>query len=433
MITSISHTQNCETSQHAKVLTRALIGDSNEGLPPCFLLQPELGRRPLHESVVWDRRVSASKKYIVLDPQYTVEPTLTYIADSRLPLEVLGKAPFIYTGPNPGAFLMGALQGALTYHGRLLPRVHPLAVSEVTATHALIDRVFSWCFFYVNDSDELVLFLTHPCWLNRSDDPALLDFFLTKAEELATYGDCTRIQLEFHDVTSYVAFPTSLTPFSHDVQTLSIGKDDLACLQSHGFQGDHTIQCYEQSVHDVERKTREEQASSSPYQLKSMTSSEFLMRHAQSGPYPIQAYALSRSDPFLAFDNSLSQDVVSAAYTRPRWLRRGNLAGFARWTPNLLEPALAYKLPVPLLFKYAFENYAFTYGKIVDWGFRGGSDDTKLFTALLFHVSHAMKEQGLARIQIGNVNDSQSRMKALLRLYDFQPVHAITLLHKRVM
>ncbi len=377
-------------------------------------------------------RVRIAKQLSVPAPQYTVEPSLTFTADRRLPVEVLAKSPFVYTGPNPGAFLMGALQGVLTHRGRLLPRVHPLTVSEVTAAHPPIDRVFSWCFFYATDADELVLFLTHPCWLHRSDDPALLDFFLERAEELATSGGCTRIQLEHNTSTSYVAYPTSLTPFSHDVQTLVGTEDDVARLHAHGFQDASTIQCYEQRLLTLETQIQTEQTSKVSFRLESMKPFEFLPLHTSPTPYSIHGYALARRDPFLTFTDPQSPDVVSAAYTRPRWLRRGALAGYVRWTPNLFEPALAYRLPVPLLFTYAFETYAFTYGKIVDWGLSGDSDDTTLFTALLTHVAHAMKTRGLTRIQVGNVHDRQSPLKAWLRHYGFQPVHAITLLQKPV-
>ncbi len=376
--------------------------------------------------------VRISKQLSAPAPQYTVEPTLTYTADRRLPLEVLTKSPFVYTGPNPGAFLMGALQGVLTHRGRLLPRVHPLTVSEATAAHPPIDRVFSWCFFYATDADDLILFLTHPCWLNRSDNPALLAFLLERAEELATSGACTRIQLEYHSGTSYVAYPTSLTPFSHDIQTVAGTTDDVARLHAHGFQEVDTIQSYEQSLPALETQIQAEQTSTAPFRLNNMTSSEFRTLHASPNAYSIQGFALARRDPFLSFTDPQSPDVVSAAYTRPRWLRRGTLAGYVRWIPNLLEPALAYRLPVPLLFTYAFETYAFTYGKIVDWGLSGDSDDATVFTALLTHVVHAMKARGLTRIQVGNVHGRPSPINVWLQHYDFQPVHTITLYEKPV-
>jgi hypothetical protein len=359
-----------------------------------------------------------------------VENTLTYKADTRLPLEVLEKSPFIYTGPNLGSFLVGAIQGALNHQGRLLTRVYPLTVYEVTSSNKIIDRIFGLCFFYVNDNDELVLFLTHPCWLNRSDHAPLLDFFLAKVDELANYGGCTCIEMEFHDIASYVAFPTSLTHFSYDLRKISVEKNDLSLLQSHGFQEESAIHCYEQSVNEIERRAQDEHTTSPPFQIKSLAPSEFNMLHAKPEKYPAQAYTLSRRDPFITFINPLSQDIISTAYTRPRWFRRGELVGYFRWTPNLFEPSLAYNLPVPLIFKYAFENYAYTYGKIVDWGVRG--DDINVYRSLLLHASHSMTEKGYARLQIGNVHDNQSGMKTVLMQYDFKKVHTIKLLQKQV-
>ena len=359
-----------------------------------------------------------------------MENTLTYKADTRLPLEVLEKSPFIYTGPSLGSFLVGAIHGALNHHGRLLTRVYPLTVYEVASSKELIDRIFCLCFFYVNDNDELVLFLTHPCWLNRADHAPLLDFFLAKVDELANYGGCTCIEMEFHDVASYVAFPTSLTHFSYDLRKISVEKNDLSRLQSRGFQEESTIHCYEQSVNEIEKRVQDEYTTSPPFQVKSLAPSEVNMLHAQTEKYPVKAYTLSRRDPFSAFINPLSQDIVSGADTRSRWFRRGELVCYFRWTPNLFEPSLAYKLPVSLSFKYAFENYEYTYGKIVDWGVR--RDDPNVFRSLLSQTSHSMREKGYERLQIGNVHDNQSGLKAVLMQYDFRRVHTIKLLQKQV-
>jgi hypothetical protein len=355
---------------------------------------------------------------------------LTYKADTRLPLELLEKSPFIYTGPNLGSFLFGAIHGAINHQGRLLTRAYPLTVYEVTSSNKIIDRIFSLCLFYVNDNDELVLFLTHPCWLNRSDDTSLINFLLSKTDELAKYGRCKYVEMEFHEVASYAAFPTSLTHFSYDLRKIPVEENDLSLLQSHGFQEETNIHCYEQSINEIEKRAKEDHSTSSPFQIKSLAPSELNMLNAKTENYPAKAYTLSRTDPFINFFNPLSRDIVSTAYTRTRWFRRGELVGYFRWTPNLFEPSLEYKLPVPLLFKYVYENYAFTYGKIVDWSI--SRDDQNIYRSLLFHVSQAMKEKGLERLQIGNVTDSQSGMKAFLLQSDFRKVHTIKLLRKRV-
>lgn len=355
---------------------------------------------------------------------------MTYQADTRLPLELLEKCPFVYTGPNPGAFLVGAIQGTINHHGRLLQRFYPLTVSQVTANNQIIDKLFSLCFFYVNDNDELVLFLTHPCWLNRSESASVIDFFLTQVEELAKYSACKLVEMEFHHVSSYVAFPTSFTHFSHDLSKVSIDPKDLLLLQSHGFGEESTIHCYEQSVNEIEKRARKGHHATSNYAIQTVQPEEFTMLKTKTEPHPIKAYTLSNIDPVTTFFNPLSNDIVSAAYTRPRWFRRGELAGFFRWTLNLFEPSDEYRLPVPLLFNYAFKDYSFEYGKIIDWGLR--EDDIQVYTSLMLHVSHAMKEKGLTRLQIAHVNDDQSSMKAFLKHYGFRRVHTIKLLQKRV-
>ncbi len=353
-----------------------------------------------------------------------------YHADTRLPLELLEKCPFVYTGPNPGAFLVGSIQGTINHQGRLLQRFYPLTVSHVSSNHHVIDKIFSLCFFYVNDKDDLVLFLTHPCWLHRSDNAAVIDFLLTQVEELAQYSACKLIEMEFHHVTSYVAFPTSFTHFSHDLSKMPIDSNDLHILQSHGFREERTIHCYEQSVHEIEARAGNDQRSASNYAVKNVTPEEFTLLKPKTETYPTKAYTLSNIDPITTFSHPLSNDIVSAAYTRTRWFRRGELAGFFRWTVNILEASRTYNLPVPLLFNYAFTDYSFKYGKIIDWRLR--EDDTQLYHSLMLHVSHAMKRKGVQRLQIAHVDDTQSRMKALLNHYNFRKVHTINLLQKRV-
>ena len=96
----------------------------------------------------------------------------------------------------------------------------------------------------------------------------------------------------------------------------------------------------------------------------------------------------------------------------------------------MLEASSAYNLPVPLLFNYAFTDYSFKYGKIIDWRLR--EEAIQLIDSLMLHVSHAMKLKGVQRLQIAHVDDTQSSMKALLKHYNFRKVHTIKLLQKRV-
>jgi hypothetical protein len=358
------------------------------------------------------------------------EKTLAYQADTRLPLELLEKCPFVYTGPNPGAFLVGAIQGTIEHRGRLLQRFYPLTVSQVSSNNHIIDKVFGLCFFYHNDEDDLVLFLTHPCWLNRSESSSVIDFFLTQVEELAKYSACKLIELEFHHVTSYVAFPTSFTHLSHDLSKISVDPHDLRLLQSHGFWEEREIHCYEQSIVEIEDRARKAHHPASTYAIKDVAPEEFTLLKPKTETFPTKAYTLSNIDPVTTFSHPLSKDVVSAAYTRTRWFRRGELAGFFRWTLNLFEPSREYNLPVPLLFNYAFTDYSFEYGKIIDWGLR--DDDIQLSHSLLLHVAHAMKVNGVQRLQIAHVTDTQSSMTALLQYYNFRRVHTINLLQKRV-
>ena len=356
---------------------------------------------------------------------------MEYRIDTRLPLELLERYFFVYTGPNPGSFLVGAVPRTMDRRGGPSERYYPLTVYEATSNLNIIDRMFCFSLFYFNDEGELVLFLTHPCWLNGSESQPVLDFFLTEVDGLAKHMNSKLIEAEFHsEILSEIAHPASTTPFSYDLSRMSVQESDLSLLQSHGFREECKILCYEQSLDEIEMKAREGGRTPNDYTVRSTTPDEFTMLREDSVGFPLRAYALSSTDPAVSYISPFTPGDTSVAYKRSGWLRRTRLAGFLRWSPNLLEPSIAYRLPVPLLFHYVFKNYTFKCGKILDWALSEENED--LYTSLLSHASHSMKMGGLERCQIAYVNDEQSQIKTFLGQYGFRRVHTIKLLQKRL-
>lgn len=293
--------------------------------------------------------------------------------------------------------------------------------------------MFCFSFFYITDRGSLVLFLTHPYWLDRSDSGTVLNFFLKSVEELASSMNSKFIEVEFHNkTTSAIAFPTSLSNFSYDLSKMLTQRDDLSLFRNHGFLEEKTILCYEQNVHEIEKKINEKHYVTNDFTIKRVDPSKFMMLKKKASNFPLKSYALSSRDPaFTHIGTAFFSDIISFAYRRSRWfpLRMGDLAGFLRLSPNFLEFSKEYHSPVPLLFHYLFKNYPFKCGKILDWALR--VEDVELFTSLLSHLLYSMKQKGLEKCQIGYVSNEQTFVRKFLEESGFRRVHTIKLLRKR--
>lgn len=352
--------------------------------------------------------------------------------ESRLPLALFRKAPFIYSGPDFVSFPLGMISNIIDYRGRRLQRFYPLTVSKVLQDNILVDQMFCFSFFYVNDENDLILFLTHPYWFNRSSIQESFDFFLTKVEELAKSTNSEVIEVEFHDkISSLIAFPTSLSHFSYDLSRAQIQRDDLSLFQQNGFREEGTILCYEQNINEAEKKAKRERRKCNNYAVNGINQEKFITIEKKLFKFPMKAYNLSSKDLIMTQRlASFFSDTISVVYKRSKWFTRGALDGFLQWSPNLMEPFKNYSSPVPFLFYYIFNHYPFKCGKIFNWALR--IEDTRLFTCLLSHTLRSMKQKGLKKCQITNVDNEQTFMKNMLELYGFVKIHSIKLLTKRV-
>ncbi|MCW3992786.1 MAG: hypothetical protein NWE79_08750 [Candidatus Bathyarchaeota archaeon] len=318
------------------------------------------------------------------------------------------------------------------HRGRQIQRLYPFAVSEVEGDGASADLLFCFAFFYINDEDEGVVFLTHPINLTASEDPGALEALLAEVEMLAVYLGSSLIEMEVHDqVTGSVAFPTSLSFISYDLNHAAIMKADAAHLQRLGFREDMEIVCLEQSVSGFERVAGGVDENHGGYVASPASPNEFAtVKKALNSP--VRSYEPTRSDNvFVPTHLPFFEDAAFIVRRRPRWLvRRGSVEGYLRWLPNIMEPSIEGRTPYPLLFHHALEDHVYSYGKIIDWGL--SREDGELLTSLLSQAVKSMEQRGIQRFQLAHVDGEQRFVKKYLEESGFKMTHKIKLLRKEV-
>lgn len=349
---------------------------------------------------------------------------LEFKLDTRLPVELFKKAPFIYTGSDFKSFPLGMISDILSYQGRRIERFYPLTVSQVTQNNISIDHLFCFSFLYINEKDDLILFLTHPCWLNESKNSEAFDFLFTNVEKIASFLNCNFIEVELQEITSTIAFPTSLSPFSYNLNMMQTRLADSIQLKLE-FQEESTILSYEQNLSEIEKEVNEKYRKSDNYKINDINLTQFISFKEQKQNYPLKAYNISNKDSIFTQRNiPFFLDTISIA------CGDGDINGFFRWIPDLLEPFVKYYSPVPLLHYYVFEDYHFKCGKVIDWALK--EEDKDLFLFLLFHVMRSMKQKGLEKCQIGFIDSNNFFVNSLLEEYNFRKIHEIKLMRKTV-
>lgn len=346
--------------------------------------------------------------------------------DTYLPLKVSKKCPFIYTGPNFAPFQVGLLPGVLQHQGTAIQRFYPLTVYYEESPTRIYSQLFAFCFLYVSRDHEVVFYVTPICWLRDDDNDEALDFFLTQITDLARNLTASSIIMEVHcNLTPAIAFPTSLSPFSYDLQDPTALKIDEQRLQPYGFQLVYQIHSYEQRL--VPRDTN-------PFQPR-----DYVFREVSASPDPEEASAITqlqhRALALSAVTSEASMHSEHLEQTRifmlkkQGWFKKPELTSYLQWTPNLFEPARDYHLPVPLIFRYAYDEYPFTRGKILDWGFNASAP--QVMSTLLHCAAISMEKRGITHLQIGGVLE-HSPLHTHLVAEHFTPIHTIHLLQKDV-
>ncbi len=355
---------------------------------------------------------------------------LKFRIEGRLPLALFRNVPFIYAGPDLMSFPLGMISSVMDYDGRSFQRFHPMTVSKVIGESSLMDQMFCFSFFYIDDEGELALFLTYPYWFDRLDSEMCLNFFLKEIEKLAKSHHCKRIKLEFHDViNSVVSFPNSLSDFSFDLIEMETNKQDMHRFQQNGFMEKNIVLCYEQSVQETKEKMKEAYLGCKDYTIISIDQSEFMNLKTNTN-FEVKSYSLSNRDLviFQRFIPSF-KDAIFIAHNRSKLSGASTFDGFLRWSPNLLEMAKKHRSPVPYLFPSILKD-KFKYGKIFSWALR--EENAELFLCLLSRVINSMIQKGLENCQIAFVDGEQNFMKNILERYGFTIIHTMKILEKRV-
>ena len=355
------------------------------------------------------------------------EEALKLRLDTRLPLKLFRAAPFIYSGPDFKSLPCGVISDVVSYRERQFERFYPITISSIENNH-VSDRLFCFSFFYVNSDRELVLFLTHPCWLSStSQDSFLIDFLLTNVEEIARSIGSRFIEVEIHDeVISKIAFPTSLSHFSYDLGKMYVQRNGFSIMTRRGFKEEAAILCYEQKIFDAEKLLAENFHSlSEDYIVTATNQTRFQQIKEKKKMLLIKSYILSNETPFVASEN-LPVLPNTAFIAR----HENDIVGFIHWFPNLLELLQTDSTPTPLLFPHVLKTRPFKYGKIFEWSLE--TENTELFAILLLHVLQTMKRQRLDICQIANVCDKHPFIKNFLEQYGFQKVHRMKVLRRKV-
>lgn len=353
---------------------------------------------------------------------------LTFRVESRIPVMLFTKAPFIYTGPDFISFSLGMISDIIDYQGRKIQRFHPITVSKVDGER-IIDQMFCFCFFYIDNDGELALYLTHPYWFDRSDIEECFFFFLEKVEELAKLNNSSYIKLELHDsVSPPIAFPCSLSEVSYDLKKIQISRHDSLLFKKHGFSEEKTISCYEDRSPHLNIK--KENHTSKDLKIRRMNLNDLMKIYGRTVEFPVKTYNLSNKDLFISqrIIPYLNNTILVTYY---KSFKSTNFNGFFIWSPNFIELYERFYSPTPYIFYPELRKYSFEYGKI--FNFATTKENIQLFPSIFRNVLQHMNEQGIKKCQIGYISDEQKLFIDTIEKNGFTKIHVIKILKKQVM
>jgi hypothetical protein len=295
---------------------------------------------------------------------------------------------------------------------------------------ALADRVFCFAFFYLKDNGNLALFLTQPYWLDKSDLQESSDLLFAEAEKLARSAGSEGLEVEIHSqIAPPVSFPTSLSDFSYDLDSMKPQEVDFRSLQERGFQEEKALFCYDQTIGEVQEKMEEKHGAEGAFTTGDISQNKFSTIDAQTCQFPLREYCLSLKDPIMTQKMiNFFSDTGSVAHRSGTIFSRRSIEGFLHWSPNLFEAVR--ENPFPFLFYDHLVSHRFKCGKAFRWRMR--QENHELFSSLLSHSLHSMKQRGLERCQIASVDDRQTFVKSMLESYGFRIVHITRLLRKEL-
>lgn len=355
-----------------------------------------------------------------------------YEIDLRLPIGVWRRAPFIIVGHDFKFLPLGVLADYLQHGGKQLPRINPLVLSKTDSKGLKQDVVFCFVFFYVNDRYERVMFMTHPIDMGSVNHEAL-EALLGELLRIARLLDCHIVEAELNDlVEGSVAFPTSLSSISYDVEAAEMVEDGLEVFRRDGFNEWAEVECFEHNVKELEGELRGMTSLQDRVHITQVGKEDYLKLVGRMEEMETRSFRLPSwdgSNSATPFNFQIFNDSAYILRKAPRFGFLKSLElGFIRFIPNLIEPLKHLRTPHLLLFSNALEEYPYDAAKIVEWGL--GSDN-QLFD-LLQKATEAMGKRRIVNIQFANVSSKQTKMKVILKELGFKLVHRVKMLRREV-
>lgn len=352
-----------------------------------------------------------------------------YEIDLRLPIGVWRKAPFMLVGPDIRFLPLGTFVDSIHHGDKQLPRITPLVLSKIYSNGLKQDVVFCLIFLYINDRYERVMLMTHPVKMGSVNHEAL-EVLLKEVFRIAGLLECQLVEVELNDlVEGSVAFPTSFSSISHDVEVAEMVKSDLEVFHRGGFREWAEVECFEHKVHELERELEIIQGQDMLHMTRVEDYQKLISRLGDSKikSFRLSMWDASDSARLLNFHFFNDSAYVLRSSSRLGFLKSSEY-GYLRCVPNLLEPLKTLRTPHVLLFKRLLEAYSYDTMKIIEWGI---SSDDRL-PELFFKATGVMKEKNIANIQFANVSSDQRVVKKLLYELGFKLIHRVKLLRKEV-
>jgi hypothetical protein len=359
---------------------------------------------------------------------------LDFNVETRLSTLLFKESPFFFTGSDWMSFPLGRLPNIIEHESFKLQRFHPFTVSKLTSEDLWKDQMTCFSFFYINDSNELSLFITHPHWFERSNSRDCLNFFLEKISELARYIKCKKVLLEFHEkFISAIAFPTSISDFSYDLSHMQIQKEDFNLYRKIGFKTINELYSFESNIIEF----LESEYASIPYEeyiIKSISPSKLMNVKTEENKYPVHNFSLSRKDVTTSskYIPSFADDsvIVAARAQTSIGSLKSSFEGYLQWSPNLFEPFIEKQTPSPYLFIPFLNKFGYASGKIYKWAIK--EKKIELLTCLISQAISNMNIKGIKKCQISYIEKNQKFIINTLRSLGFHKVHTIKLMQKEV-
>lgn len=272
--------------------------------------------------------------------------------DLRLPSGLFSKLPFVYNGPDFRRFNTGLVNVTVQHMGRMLWKAYPVTILEPSSRTMIGEVLFSFCFLN-RARDGCRLLATHPVLLSEDCGKALhalLDWLELSASEAFLDG----IEMEIHEPLGQTAsFPTSYSAVSYRLDGPLLPPDLLEdLLRERGYSVRSSVLTYGIDLEGLRH----------PYEEASAFEADLHDLRSKGRLLPIGCWTLDTVDDSLRPTNVLKNVGRILSFKDG-----GRTLASMLILPDLFEPALAHRTPVPQIFRRKLSAFQFTGLKVVEW------------------------------------------------------------------